>query len=244
MERIDQIFNNYRLVDLTHILQEGMPSILPYIRVSCKSREKGDKYNSYILHLTEHHGTHVDSPFHVGGKKSINEYPLEMWHGPCNVVDMRFKNSGECVLPEDIKKWEDSHGRINKHEIVLLNYGWDKKWRVNTNESPCKDFLEFFGSFPGLSEEAANYIGSLRIKMVGTDTPTIDPYSNFQKAQTSNYLEPVHEILLIKHEILVMECLRNLNKLPPRGGYLLAFPLSIHQASGSPVRAVALIPKN
>ncbi|MEM3595344.1 MAG: hypothetical protein QXL25_01985 [Candidatus Bathyarchaeia archaeon] len=48
----------------------------------------------------------------------------------------------------------------------------------------------------------------------------------------------------MEYGIPVLEGLRNLDKLPPNGSYLLAFPLKIGGGSGSPVRAVALIPLN
>ncbi|MCK5613314.1 cyclase family protein, partial [Candidatus Pacearchaeota archaeon] len=134
--------------------------------------------------------------------------------------------------------------RINKGEIILLMYGWDKKWKIKSKQNPQNGLSKFYSKFPGLSEETANYLGSLGVKMVGTDAPTIDAYMNFQKAMTSGLVEPAHKALLINHEVIVMECLKNLDKLPPKGAYLFAPPLSIHHGSGAPVRAVALAPKD
>lgn len=244
MEQIDLNFEKYRFVDLTHEFKEGMPSFSPYIHFSNLSCEIGDKYNSHILQLSEHHGTHVDAPFHIGGKKILNDYSIDTWHGFCNVIDLTSKKPGEFVLSEDIKKWEELHGNISENEIVLLNYGWDKKWKIKSKKTPYSGPPEFFDNFPGLSEEVAHYLGRLKIKMLGTDTATVDAFSNFKSAQTLGTLEPAHEILLIEHDVVVIECLRNLDKLPPKGAYLFSFPLNIYKATGSPVRALALITKD
>lgn len=107
-----------------------------------------------------------------------------------------------------------------------------------------KKISNFYANFPGLSEETAKYLGNLRIKLIGTDTPTIDAYSNFERALSSDILEPAHKILLIDYGTVIMECLKNLDKIPPKGAYLFSFPLKIHNGSGSPVRAIALISRN
>lgn len=241
MERIDQIFGKYRLIDLSHTFQEGMPGFLPYIHFPNLSRKIGDKYNSNIIQITEHHGTHADAPFHVGGRKCINEIPLDVCHGRCNLIDLRYKKTNDFVLAEEIEKWQGVHGQINKEEIVLLMYGWDKNWKIKSKRNDSSDF---YYKFPGLSEEAAEYIGNLGIKTIGTDAPTIDAYPNFEKSQSSGVLEPAHKILLIKHGVVVIECLKNLDRIPPKGAYIFAFPLKILNGSGSPIRAVAFIPKD
>ncbi len=244
MENIDQLIKNYRFIDLSHTLQEGTPGFAPYIHYAIKSRKLGDFYNSNIIQMTEHHGTHVDAPIHVGGKKNINEIPIHKWHGLCNVIDLTYKKNGEFVWPEDIQRWIDYNGKINGDEIVLLSYGWDKQWAVKSKNVPEKKISNFYANFPGLSEETAKYLGNLRIKLIGTDTPTIDAYSNFERALSSDILEPAHKILLIDYGIVIMECLKNLDKIPPKGAYLFSFPLKIHNGSGSPVRAIALISRN
>ncbi|MEI8006019.1 MAG: hypothetical protein WCI48_07415 [Bacteroidota bacterium] len=53
---------------------------------------------------------------------------------------------------------------------------------------------------------------------------------------------PNHFIFLRK-EILLIENLTNLDKLPESGFTLQCFPLKVANADGSPVRAVAIIDK-
>jgi kynurenine formamidase len=52
---------------------------------------------------------------------------------------------------------------------------------------------------------------------------------------------PAHYALL-GNEVYIIENLKNLRGLPPFC-FFLAFPLKIGGGSGSPVRAVALVPK-
>jgi kynurenine formamidase len=240
MEDMINIFRNYRFVDLTHTLREGVPSFSPYIRRVMKSIDHGDFYNSNIIQMAEHQGTHMDAPSHIGGKKSINEIPIHICFGPCNTIDLTHKKNGEYVWPEDIKRYENKYGNINKEEIVLLNYGWDNQWKIKSKKNQQKGLSNFYKNFPGLSKDAANYFGDLGIKMIGTDTPTIDAYTNFEKALSSAIVEPAHKALLIDHGITIVECLKNLDKIPIKGAYFFAFPLKIYQGSGSPVRALAL----
>lgn len=242
MEDLIDIFRKYRFIDLTHTLQEGTPSFSPYIHRAMKSTDQGDFYNSNIIQMTEHQGTHMDAPYHIGGKKQINEIPIHLCYGPCKVMDFTYKKNSEFVWPEDIKRYENKYGHIDKEEIVLLNYGWDSQWKIN-KKNQQKGLSNFYKNFPGLSEDAASYFGDLGIKMIGTDTPTIDAYINFKKALNSAIVEPAHKVLLADHGITIVECLKNLDKIPIEGGYFFAFPLKIYQGSGSPVRALVLAPK-
>jgi kynurenine formamidase len=68
---------------------------------------------------------------------------------------------------------------------------------------------------------------------VGTDALSIDSSDNAEY--------DAHHALL-ENEILILENLTNLALLPPVT-CVLAFPLKFKDGSGSPVRAVALVPK-
>lgn len=234
---------NYKLVDLTHALEEGTPCLLPYHHMVCMSRELGDGYNAYVLQIPEHHGTHVDAPSHVGGKKWLDDVDLNAWHGPCRVVNLESKKLGEEISAGDIMKWEKIYGRLSSGDVVLLRYGWDKRWAVKSRGRRSRRLDRFLKDFPGLSTEAATYLTRRGVRLVGTDTATVDSFSAFMRSQTSGVTEPAHTKLLRENNIPIVEGLRNLNRLPPKGAYFFAFPLSIRHGSGSPVRAVAFVPK-
>ncbi|MEM2107172.1 MAG: cyclase family protein [Candidatus Bathyarchaeia archaeon] len=238
------IFSGWVMVDLTHTLEEGTPGFHEFHHLPRMSRSMGDSYNAYLLQIFEHHGTHVDAPSHAGGGKSIDELDLNIWHGPCRVIDMHTKGLRETVSAEDIQSWEETHGRIERGEIAVIRYDWDRRWRVRSSSDSDWELNIFLRDFPGLSVEAAEHLAGRGVRMVGVDTPTIDPAPAFEEAHRRCKVEPCHAKLLVEYGIPVLEGLRNLDKLPPNGSYLLAFPLKIGGGSGSPVRAVALIPLN
>ena len=50
--------------------------------------------------------------------------------------------------------------------------------------------------------------------------------------------------LLHKNNCFGLASLANLDKLPPKGAILIAAPLKIQHGTGSPIRALALVPKD
>ncbi|MBS7626058.1 cyclase family protein [Candidatus Bathyarchaeota archaeon] len=236
------IFSGWVMVDLTHALEEGTPGFHEFYHLPRMSRGMGDSYNAYLLQVFEHHGTHVDAPSHAGGGRSLDELDLNMCHGPCRVIDMHTKGLRETVSADDIQSWEETHGRIEVGEIAVIRYDWDRRWSVGARSGSDGGSNIFLKDFPGLSVEAAEHLACRGVRMVGADTPTIDSAPAFEEAHSKGDVEPCHAKLLVEYGIPVLEGLRNLDKLPPNGSYLLAFPLRIRGGSGSPVRAVALIP--
>ena len=242
--QLEDVISNYRIIDLTHVLEERTPCYLPFYHIPWMSRTQGDGYNAYVLQIAEHHATHVDAPVHVGGTRWLDDIDLDSWHGPCRVINLKNKRLAEEVFTKDIKLWEKNNGQINQDEIILLQYGWDKRWITQYDKINTPKKGEYLKDFPGLSEEAATYLAKKKIKLIGTDTPTIDSVSAFLDAQNLGNTEPSHIKLLKEHNIPILEGLKNLDKLPSNGAYLFTLPLNIKHGSGSPVRAVAFIPKD
>ena len=106
----------------------------------------------------------------------------------------------------------------------------DRGFAVGTAAHKGRRFLE---DWPGLSGEAAEYLVGKNVSLVGCDTLAIDA--------TVSTKNPAHYALLGK-EVYIVENLNNLDRLPPFC-HFLALPLKIRDGSGSPVRAVALVPR-
>ena len=83
-----------------------------------------------------------------------------------------------------------------------------------------------------LTTEAAKWLSGFDLKAVGFDYVSVD-------AMDASEL-PNHRILLSK-EILIIENLTDLDKLPETKFDFFAIPLKIENADGSPVRAFAEI---
>ena len=182
--------------------------------------------------MHEHNGTHVDAPAHY-----IREGPDPSRHfmhsvaptalmGPACVLDL--SDNPETLIPVDrVKAWEERHGPIREGDIVIFSFGWHRKWGLN------EAGMAYVEDWPGLHRTSAQYLLDRRIKAVGTDCLSIDCCGSTEI--------PAHDRFL-RNDILIMENLADLDDLPERF-FFLAAPLKIHEGSGSPIRAVALLPR-
>jgi kynurenine formamidase len=195
------------------------------------------------LKLGEHSGTHFDAPHHwITGK----DYPdgftdtlkVQRLIAPVNVLDF----SRECAANPDflldvrhIHDWEAKHGPIGAGEWVVLRSDWDARAHdeglfLNANETGPHT--------PGPTAEAIQYLIGKGIvgwgsQCIGTDAG---------QAGGMNPPFPAHN-LLHKANCFGLASLANLSKLPPKGAILIAAPLKIQHGTGSPIRALALMPK-
>jgi kynurenine formamidase len=137
----------------------------------------------------------------------------------------------------DVEAFEKAHGRIPAGSIVLLRTGWDARW---------PDRLRYFGDatpgdaahlhFPSFGAEAAQrLIEERHVAAIGLDTASIDygPSSDF----------PVHRLAGAAN-VVGLENLAHLERVPPTGAVVIALPMDIAGGSGGPLRIVALLPKH
>lgn len=226
---IEEILTSYKVVDLSERIMEredGVKAGIPFGHITWRSVKHGDLINSFTLLIHEHTATHCDAPAnHPGGKLWVDEVPLEQWMGPCCVFHMAHKPDNYSISPSDIESWEKQYGKLKEGDIALFNFGRPK-------------------NHPGLSPEAAAFLVKKSVKLVGVDTATIDPYNVLHPKEgvSVELPEPTHDELLPKN-VVVVEKLTNLEKLPPRGAYFMALPLKIKGGSGSPLRAIAFVKK-
>lgn len=245
----DASFSNmYELVDLSHTLSDTMPMTVPFGRVSWLDMGKGDFAHAGCLFLGEHHGTHVDAPGHLVAKRDpayprIEGVALDSFVGPCRVVHMPEKGdleSGE-VRAEELEAWEGDNGAFREGDIVLFHFGWDSKWQV---PSPAQHYTvgraSYYRGWPGLISDAAELLQERKIKLVGTDAPSIDTYRYAGPPDP----EPCHPILQLGAvKIVICEGLENLRRLPTNGGFFMGLPIKIADGTGAPIRAIGILRK-
>ena len=182
--------------------------------------------------MSEHTGTHMDAPLHFipegHAHYGVDEIPLERLAGRAATIDATDLGMDDLLMRvEHIGSWEEEHGSIEAGDRVLIRYGWDRRWAAGPEG---RRFLE---DWPGLSGEAAGYLLAKGVSLVGCDTLAVDA--------TISTENPAHYALL-GNEVYIVENLKNLERLPPFCLFL-ALPLKIKGGSGSPVRAVALVPR-
>jgi len=227
------LVSRFEVRDLSHVLEEGIPFFPTHSRFyHMAAGRSDDPAVMFQILMHEHNGTHVDAPAHY-----IKEGPDPTRHflhsvapdaliGPACVLDV--SDAPPDLLPvEAITGWEKRHGPIAVGDAVIFNFGWHRKWKLGAAGGA------FVAHWPGLSREAAAWLLERKVRAVGTDCLSIDVSGSTEI--------PGHDRFL-RNGILIMENLAALDGLPPRI-FLLAMPLRIRDGSGSPIRALALIPK-
>jgi isatin hydrolase len=194
------------------------------------------------LELGEHSGTHFDAPHHwITGKDYADGYTDTLDVGRCvapvNVLDF----SAECAADPDflltidhVTAWEAKHGEIGAGEWVVLRSDWDKRAHDEAL------FLNADQTGPHTPGPTAEVIGHLIDKgIVGWGSQCIGTDAGQAGGMTPPF--PAHNLLHANNRF-GLASLANLDQLPPKGAILIAAPLKIKHGTGSPIRALALVP--
>lgn len=195
------------------------------------------------LVLGEHTGTHFDAPHHwITGRDYPDGYTdtlsLRRTVAPVNVIDCSAEvaeNPDFLLTADHVKAWEAEHGDIRAGEWVVMRSDWDKR---NHDSALFLNADDSGPHSPGPTVECLRYIIGKGIvgwgnQCIGTD------------AGQAGGMEPpfpAHN-LLHANNLFGLASLANLDKLPPKGAILIAAPLKIVHGTGSPIRAMALVPK-
>ncbi|MGN6306954.1 MAG: cyclase family protein [Mesorhizobium sp.] len=238
-----------RVVDLTATLTPDFPVIvLPPefgqaapVRIREISRYDGRGPGWYWNNITlgEHTGTHFDAPIHwYTGKdlpnNAVDTLPAEHMIAPASVIDC----SGEAAADDDflltrarVEAWEEEHGRIPRGHWVLLRTDWSKR-----SPRDYANLKEDGAHTPGPDADVMKWLVEERgILGFGTETIGTD-------AGQASHFEPPHPAHHFLHGAgrYGLQCLCNLDRLPPTGAILITAPLKILNGSGSPLRVLAV----
>lgn len=231
-------------VDLTHAYNDSTicwPSARPF-RLDVVARgmtDGGYFYAANDFSMAEHCGTHLDAPIHFAeGALNANEIAISALVGPAAVIDVSAAASANPdyqLSVADLERWEREHGRLPNGVILLIRTGWHTRWPdraayLGTPLSGAPAVAQLH--FPSVSSAAGDWLVANRgIKLLGIDTPSAD-----LRAPWPNH------VTLSKAQIPMLENVAALDRLPPRGAYVIALPMSIQRGSGGPVRIAALVP--
>ncbi|MEM8916763.1 MAG: cyclase family protein [Pseudomonadota bacterium] len=198
------------------------------------------------LVLGEHSGTHFDAPHHwLSGKDFPDGFTdtldVQRLIAPANVIDC----SADCAADPDflltvdhVMAWEREHGEIKPGEWVLMRSDWDQRADdeeafLNDDPDPRED-----GSHsPGPTAECIDYL--LAKGIVGWGSQCIGTDHGMAGKFSPPY--PAHNHLH-RDNCFGLASLANLDRLPPKGAILIVTPLKIERGTGSPVRALAMVP--
>ena len=212
-----------KVIDLTLTISEQIPTFPGSPQpnfINWETLEK-DGYNLELLFLSSHTGTHIDAPYHFlkDGQK-IHQIVTRRLVTEAILIKIR-KGANQSITKDDIQKFERKYGKIDDGSTVIFHTGWQKNLKKES----------YFLRNPGLAVSAAKYLASKKVNLVGIDSPSID------LGKDSKF--SVHRILA-KSGILIVENLANLEKINSEMFHLIVAPLKLKNATGSPVRAMAL----
>ena len=162
------------------------------------------------IRTTVHVGAHADAPSHYSANgQHIAARRLEYYIGPCNVINVEGIG-GRRIVPADLE------GKNITAARVLFRTGTFPDPRRWTND------------FASLSPELVDHRHDRGVVLIGIDTPSVDPFD-------SKLLE-AHQALAA-HDMANLEGVV-LSAVDEAEYELIALPLRLEGADGSPVRAV------
>ncbi len=212
-----------KIIDLTHDISEDMP-VYPGTegpRFTPANSYKADGFKETIMTLYTHTGTHMDPPAHLfSGRTTLDQFPVAQVVGQALVIDCSDLKDGQRITMIYIDRQRE---KADKAEFLLFRTGWDQYWGEE----------KYFGDYPCIDSEVADYLVNGHKKGVGLDTIGLDPIADANLT--------LHKRLFRENDIVIIENLTNLH-LPGNEPFTFcALPLKHKNADGSPVRAIAVM---
>lgn len=241
------------VIDLTQTLTPEFPQIvlppefgqcLPFrIEEVSHYDERGPGWYWNNFSCGEHTGTHFDAPIHwISGRDLPNNATdtvlVQQLVGSACVIDCSQQAAADAdylMTVDDLLAWEAKHGRIPARSWVLMRTDWSKR----TDPVAYQNLDETGQHTPGPSTEAVKFLIDER-DIVGFGSEAIGT-----DAGQGYHLKPPYPCHSLMHGAgrYGLQCLTNLDLLPPAGAVIFAAPLKIRNGSGSPLRVLALVLK-
>lgn len=202
-----------RIYDISPIVSPRIavfPGDTPFTRDVLLSIDDGSHLDLSTIHTTVHVGAHTDAPSHyAAGGATMERQPLQTYLGRCQVVDVPGTR-GRRVTRADVQV------PIQAPRVLF-----------HTRSFPDPNIWN--PDFAALDPELITWLHDAHgVRLVGLDTPSIDP-------STSKTLPAHAAVAACGMAILEGVVLTDV----PAGCYtLMALPLKLEGADASPVRAV------
>jgi len=179
-----------------------------------KKLEDGANANVTYMGFAVHTGTHVDAPRHfLQDESSVDTLPLDVMVGEVLVAELA--DAVDHITAQEVKSLELQPGT----ERVLFKTRNSQYWVEGGDV--------FKPEFVGITEDGAQALVDLGVKLVGIDYLSIAP---FKKSR------PTH-LVMLKAKMVVIEGLDLLNV--NAGKYtLFCLPLKLANADGAPARVI------
>ncbi|RHW43536.1 arylformamidase [Neobacillus notoginsengisoli] len=203
---------NKNWIDISQPLYNGIanwPGDTPFKYETAFSKEQTGSANIGTITTSVHIGTHVDAPFHFDNEGGrILDLDINMFIGPARVIDV---SSFDKVDVEQLRRLD-----LDGVERLLL--------KTSLPNNPDR----FPERIPELAPDLAAYLSEKGVRLLGVDLPSVDQLDSKDLA--------THHALY-RHGIHILENLM-LDQIENGDYELIALPLALKDADGSPVRAV------
>ncbi|MBN2794293.1 MAG: cyclase family protein [Clostridia bacterium] len=202
-----------KIYDITKTLNEDIavwPGDQKFQRESESFELQGNIWHASRLSMSLHTGTHLDAHYH-------------------------YDEKGKTIDQHDLSRY------VGKCQVIDVSQRRDKT--ISLNEISCEivakrvlfktsrsvDAKIWEDDFRGFSPELIHFLHEKKVELIGIDSFSVDPYGEEM---------PVH-LLLGPYDIYNIEGL-NLNEVEEGLYTLMALPLKLEGADGSPVRAILI----
>jgi kynurenine formamidase len=235
------VMQAHRFVDLTHSFAPG----IPHWKGAPDERRKAlYTVGKDGFHIDEYchvgqWGTHIDPPAHFHeGLRSVDQIDPKEMLLPLVVLDVHAKvakNPDYVLTLEDVRDWENRHGRIPKGAFVAMRTDWSKRWPDNA--ALANRDAAGVDHYPGWSKEVLQLLYEQRdITASGHETTDTDPGLATTKDDYSL------ESYILQQNHYQIELLANLDQVPEAGAIVLVSFPKPKDGSGFPARVVAIVP--
>jgi arylformamidase len=177
--------------------------------------------------MSSHVGTHLDAPAHfLATGRTVDQVPLEALIGPAWLVDT---GEAKLVTAETL----DRAGIPSSVERLLVKTMNSRLGALKVAAGPARpagsqERAPFDEGFVALDSSAARWLLDHRVRLVGIDAPSIEPFKSTDFA--------VHRLLLGSDLVIVENLL--LQNVASGAYRLICLPLPYEGGDGAPVRAV------
>jgi arylformamidase len=205
---------NGRIIDISPVISSRLavwPGDVPFSRTVNLSIAEGANIDLSSLTTTVHLGAHTDAPSHYAANgMSMEQRDLSLYVGDVQVMGVDVSR-GASIRITDLK------GRVAAPRILF-----------RTGSYPDPD--RFNEDFCSLSPSLVEWLAGEGVRLVGIDTPSVDPCSS--KDLQCHAMIAAHDMAILEGVVL--------DHVPDGVYTLIALPLRIEGADASPVRAVLL----
>ena len=206
-----------KINDVTLTIREGMavwPGDPEIILHRIEKLEEGANANVTYMGFAVHAGTHIDAPRHfLADADSVDQLDLDVLVGEVTVVEIP-QNVDQITASEIARA-----GLVRGTARVLFKTRNSNYWIEGSDT--------FRTGFAGITEDGAQALVDLGVKLVGIDYLSIAPYKMSR---------PTH-LVLLKAKMVVIEGL-DLSKINAGKYILYCLPLKLANSDGAPARVI------